>query len=463
MLSAAVALGSPAWAHFVWIELQGGPATRQAKVYFSETAEPGAARLLDRLAPTSAWACGEGEEPRRLELRPWTDPQHDEGALVADLPGYEGALAAECCYGVFERGELAILLKYYARYLPPGNEQGVGGEKLPLDIQLRGDAADPFLTVSWRGEPLAGAEVSIRGPDGEEHELKSDARGEVAFPEKHAGKYAIRAKHVEKDQGGEHGGKRYEQTWHFATLIVHLSEHATTSKEAERVTEPVKQVTIKKLIDGDSSEDASAAEALSAARKHRAVWDDFPGFRATAEVWLDGEKRQAEVIVSPKGDVDLKGLDGLGRGFVDRHLSSLVMHRMPGSQFEEEAGFEADDHHVLGRRLRLAEERMGSVYRIRDNVISEVNRSMGRQRFTISVIDVSYNDEGKYLPHVFTVSFWDEKTGDLEATESVYHQWERVGRYDLPKKLMVVSTGDQGKRQVLQIEFEDLELLSDAK
>jgi hypothetical protein len=61
------------------------------------------------------------------------------------------------------------------------------------------------------------------------------------------------------------------------------------------------------------------------------------------------------------------------------------------------------------------------------------------------------------------VSFWDEKTGDLEATESVDHQWKRVGRYDLPKKLMVVSTGDQGKRQVLQIEFEDLELLSDAK
>lgn len=427
-----IGVARPATAHFVWVEVTGATGDeRQAKVYFSETPEPGAAHLVDRLQRTEAWSCDSAGKAAPLSLSAWSDEAADVGGLSAKLPADGASCAAlNCLYGVFQRGETSLLLNYYARY-----QRGAASAKCPADLALdlsTTESADgAAATVTWQGQPLPNAEVTVTAPDDETRELKTDNNGSVNLGKLQAGRYAIRARHVEADKAGELDGKAYTQAWHIATLTLDPADA-----------------------------DRSATQVLSDARQNRAVWEHFPGFRAKLLVSLDGQQREGTMLVTPDGDVNLKGFDDFGRGFVDRHLKSLVMHRMPGPQFEDDgASFEADDQHVLGRKLRLAEAAMGSVYRIKDNVVTEVNRTMGKQHFTISVIDVEYNAENQYLPHIFTVSFWDQEGGNLKSVESVYHQWTRIEKFDLPAKVVVVATADNDKREVLQIAFSDLQLL----
>lgn len=428
--------GQQASAHFVWVETKAAPdGTTQARIYFSEALEPGAARLVGRLKPTEAWACGDKGPATPLTLQSWTDEANETGALVANLQAAH-SVVAKCRYGVFEREGQALLLNYYARHLPSGVDVASGANcsvALPLDIvpASHDDICD--LTVRWEGKPLADADLTVVGPDQESQELKTDAEGKASLKNVKPGRYAVRTRHVEADKSGKYEDKKYGQTWHVATLTFDADDSVADTAQ-------------------------TASQQLSKARQNRAVWNDFPGFHAKMRVLLDGERREAELMVDKDGEVTLKGLDGFGKGFVDRHLHSLVMHRMPTSDLPDEASFEAADGHVLGQRVRLAEERMGSVYRINDDVITEVNRSMGEQHFTISVIDVAFNEEKQYLPHIFTVSFWDQKTGDLKSTESVYQEWKRIGKHDLPLTLMVVATGNENQRRVLRIEFNDLQL-----
>lgn len=433
ILLLSLLLARPAAAHFVWVDvIPQSDALRQLRVYFSEGLEPGALRLVDRLKPTEAWVIREGGEPKSVELTSWKDDAGETGALVGEAPVTgDYVAAARCQYGVFEREGKAMLLNYYAtQWLGPIEKTFASGK---LDLEVVPAMADGGinLTALWQGKPLADAEVVVIDPAGESHDHKTDAAGVVRLSSAAPGVYAIRAKHVEADRGGELDGKQYTQTTHFATTSFKIIAPATTAA-------------------------AESAEAiLAGAREHRAVWDNFPGFVAKIEVKLDEETKEGELHVTADGDVEIKGIGSFGQGLVDRHLNSLVMHRMPGSQFDNGAAFDGSLSHVLGPRVKLSDPQMGSVYRIRDRVVTEVNRAMGKQHFTISVLDVDFNAEGKYMPHAFTVSFWDEKTGDLKLTETVYHEWVRLGKFDLPAQVTVVGCGDKNRRQVLQIVFSD--------
>ncbi len=64
---------------------------------------------------------------------------------------------------------------------------------------------------------------------------------------------------------------------------------------------------------------------------------------------------------------------------------------------------------------------------------------MRDMRFTISVIEVYRNLEGKYLPRTYTVSFWDAKTGNLKSTSTVLDEWKRVSKWGLPSRLLSIE------------------------
>src|SRR5579871_982039 len=64
-----------------------------------------------------------------------------------------------------------------------------------------------------------------------------------------------------------------------------------------------------KLNGGEESRaaaDPAATKLLSDARAARALYHDFPGFRAVVEVNHDGKRTQGQVEVSEKGKVVLK-------------------------------------------------------------------------------------------------------------------------------------------------------------
>ena len=170
------------------------------------------------------------------------------------------------------------------------------------------------------------------------------------------------------------------------------------------------------------------------------------------------------MMVTADGDLNLKLPDSPRAEWAEHRLQSLVNHRLAQ---EGQRNFDvtfADDSktHPLGRLIRFRNDRLHSVYRIQDDVITEVHRTMGPTRFIISVTEVSRNADGKHLPKSYSVSSWDSKTGNLTVCDAVRNEWVRVGQWDLPAKLLSIRTEDDGQRDVGQIVFRNHRLLNTA-
>ncbi len=58
--------------------------------------------------------------------------------------------------------------------------------------------------------------------------------------------------------------------------------------------------------------------------------------------------------------------------------------------------------------------------------------------FTISVMENRLNKEKKFLPVSYVVNSWDGKAA-LTSSASYHHTWERVGAFDLPATILVVT------------------------
>lgn len=424
-----------AQAHFVWVDLKSSGQQPQAQIYFGEMPEPGEPRLLSKVSATKAWMRGVDGEPQELKLAPAANKEL--AALVApcvQLPA--ASIEAQTDYGVYARGP-GVLLQYYARHLagnwPQAGEKLARAERLALDVvpTLTGDRL--VLEVLYQGKPSVGSEVVLIAPDGEQKEVKTNAEGRVELPAT-AGRHAIRAAHIERDKSGQRDGQKYAETWHYATLT--LDVPATTGPAV------------------------SAVDLLEKARAGRSLWgDDFPGFTADLGISGDGQQLTGKLTIDAEGDVSVELSKSPLADWAEEQLHSLVQHRMPrGEVVQDKVTYSDDDTaHPLGRKIDLGDPNLQSAYRIKDDVIMEVNRSMGKQRFTISVLEIERNAENKYLPRAFTMNFFDSASGDLKMSLGYWNSWQRVGKFDLPKSILEVAA-HKGTTAAREIDFRDVRL-----
>jgi hypothetical protein len=63
---------------------------------------------------------------------------------------------------------------------------------------------------------------------------------------------------------------------------------------------------------------------------------------------------------------------------------------------------------------------------------------MGDSRFTIAMQENRTNSEGKFLPVSYAVTTWNQ-AGALHQTEIHFNSWKRVGPFDLPAVIRVVT------------------------
>jgi hypothetical protein len=304
--------------------------------------------------------------------------------------------------------------------------------RLALDIVPHVAGGKLTLEVLYQAKPSCASEVVVVDPSGEQHDLKTDDHGRVALGAAGGGRYAVRAAHIETDKSGERGGKKFAQTWHYCTLVVDVRPAAAANVRPAAVAHDAKDLT--------------AAQALKRARDGRAVWDDFPGFSADLAVSNGKEQTTGKVTIDDSGTVELDMRPSPLADWTEEQLNSLVQHRMPEGEISEGNVTYADNDtaHPLGRKINLGDESFQSVYRLKDDVIMEVNRSAGKLRFTISVLEIVRNAENKYLPRAFTMNFFDQATGQLKTSLGYWNEWQRVGKFDLPKTILEVSAAAGG-------------------
>jgi hypothetical protein len=420
-------LAGRADAHFLFIRIlppaEGG---RAAEVYFSELAEAGDPRFVERIATTQLWL---QKTPGVFEPLP---VQKAADRLRAAVP-VSGSLVVvgRLDYGVLARPkQTPFLLRHFPKALagqPAELNRLKPHGQFPLEIVATCEG-DHLRLVAWKdGKPVPGAQFITVDAQLNNTTITADASGTATWKPPAPGVYSVYTRDTRRESG-EAGGKKFEEIRDFATVAF---------------TWP--------LVRKDADE--AAVALFEAAIAARAQWRDFPGFTAEIRGNLDGRSFAGTVTIDAKGEVtyvdEQPDRGEAVSGWVEEQLQSIVQHRMARPATAERAKpvlrF-ADTHedHLLGRLLIFDGGRFASSYRIRGREITVVNRHLGKENMTLTVLENDTNPEGKYLPRSYVVRYWDGETGRLLRTETVQDSWHRLATWDLPSRHTVTTATDAG-------------------
>jgi hypothetical protein len=429
-----LSLVTQARAHFLFIRI-GPPAEagRSAEVFFSEQAEAGDPKFVGKIAHTTLWIQTRPGEFRELPTKQAVD------RLRASLPSDRTlAVVGKCEYGVLARPkETPFLLRYYPKAVA-GNADELNrlkpNREIPFEIQANFEnqatnsdktAAGRIRLVALRnGKVVPNALFTAVDSDLSEQTIKADSDGSARWSPAAPGRYSVYVRDTLKEPGVL-GDKKYDEIREFATLALNwpLERH-----------------------DADSNATALFKEAIA----HRAEWREFPGFTAELSGHVDGRPFAGTATVKNNGAVEIQTDDPVAKSWLQDQLDSLVMHRIAQASESADAHqprlrfADDDDDHPLGRLLAVDGDQMGSSYRIKNQQITVVNRRMGKQNMTITVLDSDKNADGRFLPHSYVVHYWDAATGKLNRVETFQERSLRVGSWDLPVLRSIVTASDSG-------------------
>ncbi|WZO99954.1 DUF3386 family protein [Isosphaeraceae bacterium EP7] len=419
-LLAALGAGQ-ARAHFLFIRVNPtAEAGRYAEVFFSEQAEAGDPKYVERFVGSKLWIQQKPGEFKALELTKAVD------RLRAKLP----AMGSVSVIGISEYGVIArpnqtpFLLRYYPKALAGSPTELAHLEpKSDVPLEIVAEVADDSLKLKLLvdGKPMPGAVFNSVAADLTEEKINAGIDGVATWKPSTPGRYSIYTRRDLKTPG-ETGGMKYDEIREFATLALEW---------------PL----------GREGADPEAVALFEGAIASRAQWKDFPGFSADVSGTIEGRPFDGKLTVSPEGKVEMTSDEAVAKAWVEDQLGSLAMHRRveaastppPVLRFAD-----SDDLHPLGRLLLFQGGRFASSYRVKDGRITEVNRHVGKMDMTILALDDSKNAEGRDLPRGYVVQYWDAGTGNLDRVETVRDTWARVGAYDLPVEHSVTNATSQG-------------------
>jgi hypothetical protein len=176
---------------------------------------------------------------------------------------------------------------------------------------------------------------------------------------------------------------------------------------------------------------------------------DFGGFEA--DLTFSGPEEDASGTVKVAGSraVELTIVAGdAARGWLRRELGSMVGHRwhLPYEQADGENTLELgdDEDDLLGVTIDVKQDRYDSSYRVLAGEISQVNRAMGRVRFSIQIQARDSAPDGRTLPAHFTVFYWDTDSGRLSRADVYRDVYATVDGVSLPVCRQIISAGDDG-------------------
>ena len=410
-----------AHAHFLFVRiLAPAEAGRCAEVYFSDQADAGDPRFIDKIASTKLWVQSKPGTFEPLKVHPTPDRLR---ALVPSS-GSIGVIG-ECTYGVLARPKAApFLLRHYPKAVA-GRAEDIRAlrdkPEIPFEILLSTNGKQMQFIATRRGKTIPDAKFIAIGVDLKEHQLTANAQGVASWTPSVPGSYAVYTSQTLKE-AGVYQGEKYEEIREFATLAF---------------TWPLES------SDPDPKAVALFQEAIAA----RSSWSHFPGFRADVKASADGRSWKGGATITAKGDVTLTMEDDVVAPWVKEQLESIVLHRMARPQTKEPVlrFGDADQDHPLGRLLIFDGGKFASSYRVKDRQIMVVNRNLGKTNMTITVLDNDLNAEKKYLPRSYTVHYWDAVSGKLERSETIQNRWTRLGSWDLPMTLTVQTSSSAGQ------------------
>lgn len=197
--------------------------------------------------------------------------------------------------------------------------------------------------------------------------------------------------------------------------------------------------------------DPAAHELLRAAHERGYRFPaGFGGFSATVTFITDAATTEGSVAMRAPRDLILD-LDASEEdtAWVRQEIASIAGHRWP-TPYEQSDGrwtltLSDDTANPLGQSIKVHDDPFDSGYRVRDGKISQVLRKMGNTRFTITMLDHQPAGDGRLLPSIFTVTFWDVETGRLTRSDAYNDSYVVVEGVTVPSFRRVVTFKDEGQ------------------
>lgn len=220
-------LSSSAWSHYLWVVLDSKSGNNgTVNVYYEGGPGPGDGQYLDRFIKRSrTWIRTiDAVRPAELKMKETTSPGKRwlSSALPANGPR---SIESAGTFGVYRYGETDVLLHYYGKNFDAGSQEELAklgrAEQLDLDIVPHPADDGAGFQVLWKGQPVAGRPVAVRGPGGFKAQLKTDDKGRIQFKPEKKGRYTLRTS-VEQKETGTDNGQEYQLIRHHGTALINL-------------------------------------------------------------------------------------------------------------------------------------------------------------------------------------------------------------------------------------------------
>ncbi len=158
-------------------------------------------------------------------------------------------------------------------------------------------------------------------------------------------------------------------------------------------------------------DDPQARELLQCAFDRTSRWSaDFSGFSAALIANDNGVEHRGTVQVTMPRSVEVTLAEASLQQWAQQQLAMLAGHRAYRA-FDQSDGkyvltLGPEEAHPLGRLISIHGDGMNSRYRVKDNRICQIQRSMERVKFMINIEDAMSTRDGKVLTTRFTVYYF---------------------------------------------------------
>jgi len=206
-------------------------------------------------------------------------------------------------------------------------------------------------------------------------------------------------------------------------------------------------------------DDPQARELLQRAFNRTSRWSaDFLGFTAALTVNDNGVEHRGAVRVTMPRSIEVTLAAADPQQWAQQQLAMMAGHRAYRA-FDQSDGkyvltLGPEEAHPLGRLISIHGDGMNSRYRVKDDRICQIQRSMERVKFTINIEDSTTTDDGQVLTTRFTVYYFSPSTGQLTQVESFTDDYTEVRGVVLPK-VRRVTFADQGEARVRELILSD--------
>ena len=202
-------------------------------------------------------------------------------------------------------------------------------------------------------------------------------------------------------------------------------------------------------------DDPTGRELLRRAFDRTSRWRaDFVGFSAALVVHDDGVEHRGTVQVTMPRSVEATVAEPDLQQWTEQQLAMMAGHRSYRT-FDQADGkyiltLGPEEAHPLGRLVYIHGDGMNSRYRIRDERICQIQRSMERIKFTINIEDTMTTRDDKVLTTRFTVYYFAPSSGQLTQVESFADDYCEVGGIVLPRARRV-TFAENGEARVREV------------